>query len=60
MSGTRMAQRDMTRNACDSWADGNYCCGAITRRYMNGWRCMKHTPATIRKALNLTNERTPA
>jgi hypothetical protein len=49
----------MTRNACDYWTDGNYCDAALTRRYMNGWRCIKHTPALIRRALHLTNERTP-
>jgi len=44
-----MARRNMSRNACDYWTDGNYCGAAITRRYMNGWRCIKHTPAAIRK-----------
>jgi hypothetical protein len=49
----------MTRNnACDYWTDGNYCGDANTRRYMNGWRCIKHTPAAIRRALDLANERT--
>jgi hypothetical protein len=48
----------MTRNrACDYWADGNYCGCPFTRRYMNGWRCIKHTPAAMRKAANLTNEK---
>lgn len=41
----------MTRNnkACNYWTDGNYCGDANTRRYMNGWRCIKHIPAAIRK-----------
>jgi hypothetical protein len=47
-----MARRDMTRNACDYWTDGNYCGCPFTRRYMNGYRCIKHTLAAIRKALN--------
>jgi hypothetical protein len=56
-----MARRDMTRNhACDYWADRSYCGAAITRRYMNGWRCIKHIPAAIGKALHLITERTPA
>jgi len=50
----------MTRNACDWWADGSYCGAAIIRRYMNGWRCIKHAPAAIRQALDLTNERETA
>jgi hypothetical protein len=51
----------MTRNnACDYWVDGNYCGCPFTRRYMSGWRCIKHTPAAIRTALNPTTERTPA
>jgi hypothetical protein len=38
-----------TRNtACNYWTDGNYCGDANTRRYMIGWRCIKHTPAAIR------------
>jgi hypothetical protein len=40
----------MTARTCDWWADGSYCGGAVTRRYMNGWRCIKHTPGAIRKA----------
>jgi hypothetical protein len=47
-----MAQRgacDVTRSACDWWADGCYCGDLNTRRYINGWRCIKHTPAAIRK-----------
>jgi hypothetical protein len=48
----------MTRNnACDYWTDGNYCGCLFSRRYMNGWRCIQHTPAAIR---NLTNERKTA
>jgi hypothetical protein len=46
-----MAQR-ITRNACDYWTDGTYCSCQFSRRYMNGWRCIKHTPAAIRKTLN--------
>jgi hypothetical protein len=46
----------MTRNnACDYWADGSYCGGAITRRYMNGWRCIKHAPAVIRRLTALSS-----
>jgi hypothetical protein len=36
-------------NACNYWTDGNYCGDANTRRYMNGQRCIKHIPATIRR-----------
>jgi 5S rRNA maturation endonuclease (ribonuclease M5) len=34
--------------SCGYWTDGNYCGDANTRRYMNGWRCVRHTPAAIR------------
>jgi hypothetical protein len=46
-------------NACDYWTDRSYCGAAITRRYMNGWRCIKHTPALIRAALAKAQETAP-
>jgi hypothetical protein len=36
------------------------CGDANTRRYMNGWRCIKHIPAAVRKALDQPNVRTTA
>jgi hypothetical protein len=53
----RSRGHDMTRSVCDYWADGNYCGCPFSRRYMNGWRCIEHTPAAIRNAANLINER---
>lgn len=29
---------------CDFWADGAYCGEPNTRRFMKGWRCVRHAP----------------
>jgi hypothetical protein len=42
----------MTTQTCEWWAVGDYCGNTPARRYMNGWRCIKHIPAAIRKTLN--------
>ena len=44
----------MTTGTCDWWAAGAYCSDAPVRRYMNGWRCIKHTPAAIRSISGLS------
>lgn len=35
-------------NQCDFRTDGNYCGEPDTRRFMNGWRCVRHAPEAIR------------
>lgn len=46
----------MTSKTCDFWLRGSYCGDTTVRRYMNGWRCIKHIPAVIREAASLSNE----
>lgn len=41
----------MTARTCDWWARGDYCGDTTVRRYMNGWRCIKHAPAVIRRLI---------
>jgi putative DNA primase/helicase len=33
--------------ACDYWSNGGYCGSPEVRRYINGWRCIAHTPARV-------------
>jgi hypothetical protein len=47
----RRGAHDMTARTCDWWARGDYCGDTTVRRYMNGWRCIKHAPAVIRRLI---------
>jgi Bifunctional DNA primase/polymerase, N-terminal len=33
--------------SCDYCSDGSYCGAVKARRYVNGWRCLAHTPAAL-------------
>jgi putative DNA primase/helicase len=33
--------------ACNYWSNGGRCGQPETRRYLNGWRCVAHTPAAL-------------
>jgi hypothetical protein len=35
---------------CDLLLDGDYCGNPDTRRFMNGWRCVQHSPTNIPRA----------
>jgi hypothetical protein len=34
-------------HACDYWSSGGRCGNPETRRYINSWRCVAHTPAAV-------------
>jgi putative DNA primase/helicase len=45
---TGRSTRSSGGKPCDFWADGNRCGNPDSRRFVNGWRCVRHTPDAIR------------
>jgi putative DNA primase/helicase len=49
---TGRSARSSDARPCDFWVAGDYCGDPDTRRFVNGWRCVRHAPEARQKEMN--------